>query len=328
MDELLLTIAIPTYNRCAYLKENLDVLLPQCAKYEEIIKVVVSDNASTDDTQELLTSYINLYPKLIHYNRNEINIGLQGNFDKAVDLSVSKYVFLMGDDDILSPNFIDIIIPYIKNNQEYGIIHWGRLIGDANCNNNKLHNPFFKEIVSVQNVNDFIKTTLSSTNFLSSCLFNKKCWILGDESKDKEKKGFGQFARLLYGAIELKAPCVHYYLPLVLMRNPNRVWAKDWPIYFWCDMFEIFKHLDEKIPGVYELWVQRSKNLKFYNRNKELLLIYKEPTYYQPYLNIIKETLSHKEKMFLRLIMFKPKFLFIERIYHLFIYIIFRLFNL
>lgn len=326
MNELLLTIAIPTYNRCTYLKDNLDVLLPQCTKFEGIVKIVVSDNASSDGTQELLSSYINMYSKLVHYNRNETNIGLQGNFEKAVDLSVSKYVFLMGDDDILSPNFIDIIMPYINSRQEYGIIHWGRLIGDADCNNNKLHNPYFKELVPQQNVGDFIKTTLSSTNFLSSCLFNKKCWILGDASEDKNKPGYGQFARLLYGAIELNAPCINYYLPLVLMRNPHRVWAKNWPIYFWCELFEIFKHLDNRIPEVFKLWVQRTKDKNFYNRYSIIMEMYNEPSYYRPYYNTICYVLTKKERILLHLVKHKPKIAFIERVYYLFIIIILRLF--
>lgn len=325
MVQLLLTIAIPTYNRCTYLKENLDILLPQCAKHEGIIKVVVSDNASTDETQELISIYNKMFPQLISYSRNETNIGLQGNFEKAIDLSDSKYVFLMGDDDIMSPNFIEIILPYIVSSQEYSIIHWGRLTGDANCTNNKLYNPYFEDLVSQQSVSDFIKSTLSSTNFLSSFLFNKKCWILGGASEDKNKPGYGQFARLLNGAFELNFPCVNYYLPLVLMRNPSREWAKNWPIYFWCEMFEIFRHLDKRIPGVYELWVMRTNDNNFYNRKTALLEMYKEPSFYRPYYNTIIEALTLKEKFLFNFVLLKPKSVLLERIYHIFFSVIVRI---
>jgi glycosyltransferase involved in cell wall biosynthesis len=306
MDELLLTIAIPTYNRYAYLKENLDVLLPQCAKYEDIIKVVVSDNASTDDTQKLLTGYIKVYPKLIHYNRNEKNIGLQGNFSKAIELSHSKYIYLMGDDDILSPNFLEIIIPYLKSDEEFGIVHWGRLVGDACCSNNKIQDPYFDVLVGKYEVGDFIKRTLSSTNFLSSCLFNKKCWELGEKCEDKEMPGYGYYARFLNGAVELNKQCVYYYYPLVLMRNPVRTWAKDAPIYFFCEMYDIFRHLELKIPGVYKLWQERANNKVFYDKILAIRMMHIAPKYYKPYSIKIEQALSRKEKFLYRLVMVKP----------------------
>ena len=321
-----MTVAIATYNRGNYLKENLEVLLPQCVRHSEVIKVVISDNASEDNTGDLIMRYMLDYPGLIYYNRNKENLGLQGNFSKAIELSHSKYVYLMGDDDILSPNFLDVIIPYLITDEEYGIIHWGRLVGDADCNNNKIQDPIFDAVVGIYEVGDFIKRTLSSTNFLSSCLFNKKCWELGEICEDKELSGYGYYARFLNGAVELNMKCIYYYFPLVIMRNPSRVWAKNWPIYFWCELFGIFKNLDRRIPGVYDLWVQRSKDKTFYNRNQELLAIYKDTTYYQPYLNIINESLSRKERVLLILIMHKPGVRFIERVYHIFIYIVFRLF--
>ena len=50
MSELLLTIAIPTYNRSFYLDRNLTNILMQYSK-EMAIEILISDNASTDDTQ-------------------------------------------------------------------------------------------------------------------------------------------------------------------------------------------------------------------------------------------------------------------------------------
>ncbi len=305
MQENLLTIAIATYNRHDYLKENLDVLLPQCKKYTNVVKVVISDNASADNTGELISGYQSEYPGLITYNRNKENLGLQGNFSKAVELSHSKYIYLMGDDDILSPNFLEIVIPYLTSDEEYGIVHWGRLVGDADCNNNKIQDPYFDVIVRKYEVGDFIKRTLSSTNFLSSCLFNKRCWELGEECEDKEMPGYGYYARFMWGAIKLELPCIYYYLPLVMMRNPRRVWAKNAPIYFFCEMYDIFKHLDNFIPGVYNKWIDRTNDNYFYNKPSYILGFHNNPKYYQPWADSVKKVLSRKEKILFKFSMKK-----------------------
>lgn len=324
MKENVLTIAIPTFNRASYIKENLEVLIPQCKKYKGAVKIVVSDNASTDDTPSVLEGLYKSFPDIITYSINSENIGVQGNFSKVVESSNSQYVFLLGDDDIMSPNFLDIIMPYLIGEAEYGIIHWGRLVGDADCSNNFLHNPYFKELIGIYSVNDFIINTVASTNFLSSCLFNRKCWTLGGDSEDKEMLGWGYYSRFMLGAIRMNAPCIHYYLPLVLMRNPNRVWAKNWPIYFWHEMFTIFKHLDIYVPGAYEAWVQRSKDDRFYNRSGILLSMYKDPIYYSPYFSSIEGVLSNKEKFLFRIIRMKPKNTLIGRIYFRFVLLLYR----
>lgn len=326
MENVILTIAIPTYNRSGYLKQNLESFVPQCCKYKENVRIVVSDNASSDNTREVVEYYVNSFPEIVSYVRNDNNIGVQQNFSRCVELSNSKYVFLMGDDDIVCPNFLSIIMPYLTEDTEYGIIHWGRLVGDADCNNNKIHNPYYNQLIEKSSVSEFIKSTLSSTNFLSCCIFNKQCWLLGETCEEKEMLGYGYYARFMSGAIELNAPCIHYFFPLVLMRNPSRVWSKNWPIYFWYEMFVIFKSIDKRIPGVYDLWVMRTRDKHFYDRSSVLLLMYAAPSYYRSYAPTIVETLTGKEKLLFRLVMLKPKIYLIERIYHAFLIAVYRLF--
>ena len=51
----LLSICIPTYNRYEYLISNLEILMPQVAKFADKIEVLINDNASTDSTTEILS---------------------------------------------------------------------------------------------------------------------------------------------------------------------------------------------------------------------------------------------------------------------------------
>lgn len=70
-NEKLLTIAIPTYNGANTISNMLEILLPQC---DERVEILISDNASTDNTKLIIDKYIEKYENII-YVRNAKNIG-------------------------------------------------------------------------------------------------------------------------------------------------------------------------------------------------------------------------------------------------------------
>ncbi|MCC5651560.1 glycosyltransferase family 2 protein [Nostoc sp. XA013] len=94
------TIAIPTYNRSELLKFSLKSVLSQ--NYSDY-QVLVLDNASDDDTEAVVRSFSD---SRIIYVRNETNIGLFRNFQRAIEINHSPYLSFLPDDDILLPNFI------------------------------------------------------------------------------------------------------------------------------------------------------------------------------------------------------------------------------
>lgn len=89
------SIAIPTYNRSEKLKTAIKYLLDQDFKDFEI---VVSDNFSTDNTSNVVSSFKS---SKIKYYRNKKNIDVLPNVKRSIGLSKGKYVFLHGDDDFL-----------------------------------------------------------------------------------------------------------------------------------------------------------------------------------------------------------------------------------
>lgn len=99
-----LSFNIPTYNRAKYLKQNLDILTTQIKELhkEEEVEINISDNASTDETQQVSKACIAANPQLhISYHRNEKNLGPDGNFIAAMHLAKGEYSLLWGDDDFL-----------------------------------------------------------------------------------------------------------------------------------------------------------------------------------------------------------------------------------
>jgi abequosyltransferase len=101
----LLTIAIPTYNRSRYLRELLQSLLEDL-RGESRIELIVSDNASPDETPQLVEEFRNRGLQL-RYIRNETNIGADANFLQCFEQASGKYVWIFGDDDIIVPGGIE-----------------------------------------------------------------------------------------------------------------------------------------------------------------------------------------------------------------------------
>ncbi len=105
----LLSICIPTFNRASLLDVCLASLLPQVASCGEQVEVVVSDNASTDETRDLLTKWQQRFPFRLH--RHNDNIGLLGNITfVAGTLARGDFIWLLGDDDLLAVGAVEQVV--------------------------------------------------------------------------------------------------------------------------------------------------------------------------------------------------------------------------
>lgn len=105
-----LSIGIPTYNRSYFLDNNLKQLLKE---YDNNFELIIQDNASTDNTQEIVEKYIKLGLPII-YDRNLTNIGWTKNFEICFKKVKTKYMILLGDDDIIVNGGVDIILNNIN----------------------------------------------------------------------------------------------------------------------------------------------------------------------------------------------------------------------
>lgn len=119
-DQILLTIAIPTYNRAELLQVLLAELYLQIP-FEEQVELIVSDNASTDMTPVLIDEFIQRGMK-IRYIRNSENIGPDANFLQCYEQAMGEYVWIFGDDDILIEGGLKKLIPCLKT-FEYDLIY-------------------------------------------------------------------------------------------------------------------------------------------------------------------------------------------------------------
>ena len=97
-----LSIGMPVYNGENYIAAALDSLLEQTFRDFELI---ISDNASTDSTPQICAEYASRDPR-VRYFRNERNIGLVRNFNRAFELSSGEYFKFAPHDDIYDRDFL------------------------------------------------------------------------------------------------------------------------------------------------------------------------------------------------------------------------------
>lgn len=115
--EKLLTIAIPTYNRSAYLDRALEHIERQ---YDERLEILVSDNASTDNTPQIVQKYEKSLQ--ITYLKNDINKGADVNFLNCFKGANGKFIILLGDDDVFVEGAINYILDYLEKNLESSLV--------------------------------------------------------------------------------------------------------------------------------------------------------------------------------------------------------------
>ncbi|MHB1022595.1 MAG: glycosyltransferase family 2 protein [Acidobacteriaceae bacterium] len=116
----LLTIAIPTYNRSKYLAELLKTLAPQLAG-EQRVELIISDNASTDDTVSLVKRFQD-EGLSARYIRNDTNLGPDGNFLQCFNEAQGKYFWIFGDDDAIDGQGVSKTLALLELD-EYDIVY-------------------------------------------------------------------------------------------------------------------------------------------------------------------------------------------------------------
>ena len=179
-----LSICIPTYNRAIYLKQLLDCILNQLKDIEEnTVEICVSDNASTDNTQEILQKYQQEYNNITYF-RWDKNMGADMNYLKVVEIAHGKYCWFFGSDDLMVDGAIKKMLEEIKENHDI------YLCNTIQCDINmkeESRNTIFKEnikttVFSFEHDNDILKYFKSMIaisglfSYLSGIIFKKSQW--------------------------------------------------------------------------------------------------------------------------------------------------------
>lgn len=252
---MLLTIAIPTYKRHKYVAENVRHLFPQVLAYADKVRMLVTDNHSEDGTCEELQEIEKDHPGIFKVYEQEKNIGWMNNFFFGIEHSDSEFVYLLGDDDIVSPNFLDIVLPLLEQGGDrLGLLHFNYVMADDNLGNGRLLYRDLENadmVVAYPDTMEFVKKFNRGPSFISSVIFRKSCMMEGKRKNlQSDTFGYSWFLCLYTGIVGYEA--LYYKMPLCVQRVGG-----FYPAYctnYVIGMYNVFKHLDPYMPGVLAYW--------------------------------------------------------------------------
>lgn len=115
----LVSIGMPLYNAAKTLRPALDSILAQDYINFELI---ISDNASRDETAEICKEFASRDRRIVYY-RNERNMGGTWNFNHVVKLSKGKYFMRMSHDDIRAPTYLSKCVALLESNEQAVLCH-------------------------------------------------------------------------------------------------------------------------------------------------------------------------------------------------------------
>ena len=125
-----------TYNGEKFIKEQIDSILNQSHKVNEI---VVCDDRSSDKTIQIVEEYSRAYPDLFRIVINDTNLKSVKNFEKAILLCSGDVIFLSDQDDVWAENKVLDYINYFNDNPHIKV-----LTSNGYCidDNSKVHDKY------------------------------------------------------------------------------------------------------------------------------------------------------------------------------------------
>lgn len=125
-----ISIAMATYNGAKFLGQQLQSFVDQTLHPDEII---ITDDLSTDETEEIIREFSERAPFKVFYSRNSERLGYCQNFNAALMKTTGDIVFLSDQDDVWFPEKIEHMVALAKYHKDALV-----LMNDARLTDEKL----------------------------------------------------------------------------------------------------------------------------------------------------------------------------------------------
>jgi glycosyltransferase involved in cell wall biosynthesis len=174
MNNVILTIGIPTFNGAGHIEQVINSLVNQLTDIDKCsVEILINDNASQDHVWEIANTYKNLFPTIFSIFKNETNVGYDRNVDLIFKRARGTFVWPLADDDIVSPGAIKKIFSILKFHPNVNLLFVG---GTTN---------FYSQSIGhiCQDGNIFFKQTEFRSGGISGNIILKSAWNDVDVAK-------------------------------------------------------------------------------------------------------------------------------------------------
>ncbi|MFL1705685.1 glycosyltransferase family 2 protein [Campylobacter sp. MOP7] len=285
------SICIPTYNRDKFLDELIASINDNLIDIDNFnIEIVISDNCSIDNTNNIVAKWKQIIPCKITYIVNDKNLGPDLNYLKAVNMANGKYCWLVGSDDLLKPNAIKELFQILFSNNGVDIFLFNRTACDLNMN-------IIEETkwLNVKNACKEFDLTISEHfidycnrakylgaffSYLSSIIIKKEIWDKVSFDNAFNNTGYSHVYYILTMITRFNSKLLFLNKSLILFRSGNDYFSKD----------GFYRRVMLDFRG----YIQLSKLIQINNRRLFLSVLKKEHGYLRV-LKLFSQNLSEQE---------------------------------
>lgn len=205
MNNKLLSICIPTYNRSEILDSTLSSLFSNPEFDKNKIEVIVSDNCSTDNTAEVVAKY-----SLVRYYRNDENVR-DCNFSIVLGYATGSYIRLFNDTLSFKKGALKTMLDRIEKHlqEDCNLSFYGNMFLNSDC----------KKVANGKE--DF----LNIVSFYTTWIANFGCWREDFEKiNNKDRYAELQFVQVdwSYRIVENSKKTIIYFEDLFDVIVPNQ----------------------------------------------------------------------------------------------------------
>jgi abequosyltransferase len=230
-----LSICIATFNRGNFISATLESIVPQLTPEVELL---ILDGASSDHTETIVGKYVSRHSG-IRYFREEMNSGIDRDYDKAVTYARGGYVWLMTDDDLLKPHAVERVMASLVDTPDLVLTNAETWTADYS----KILDLSFLKFSEDRHYGSddqvrFFGDTGALTSFIGSVVMRRNLWL------ERERVSYYGSLFIHVGVI-FQAPRLERTTviaePLIQIRYGNAMWTARgfeiwlflWPKLIW-----------------------------------------------------------------------------------------------
>lgn len=234
-NNITLSICIATLNRAAFIGETLNSIISQVT---EEVEIVIVDGASTDNTEEVVKSYQQKFPRL-RYDRLAVKGGVDQDYCRAVELAQGDYCWLFTDDDVLKPGAIKAVLDALQHN--YGLILVNAEVRNINLSKvlkERCLNFIVDRVYQKEYAEKLFIDAADYLSFIGCVVIKRSLW----NEREKEQYFGTEFVHV---GVIFQSPIYDNTValadPLISIRYGNALWMGrsfelflfKWPILIW-----------------------------------------------------------------------------------------------
>lgn len=175
-DKFLFSVIIAAYNSDLYLKKAVDSIINQSLGFEKNIQIIIVNDGSTDNTEEICLKYRVKYPQNIKYISTKSSFGPAHARNQGLKEVQGKYVNFLDSDDFITPNtFKDVYHFFEGHYNEIDMVSIPIYYFGAKKGNHPLNFKFKRtRVVDLIKQPDFIQLSAPSSFFKAEAIKNIK----------------------------------------------------------------------------------------------------------------------------------------------------------